>query len=317
MDRGFAEKAARLRQELYGEYGPFYYVPMAESRAVQVPVTVGCSYGRCLFCDLNQGMRYRELPLGEIADNVEKLRFIHGRDRRPVRRCLLAGGNPLSLPTEKLLRIAEKIRSAFPEVEYISGFARADDVLAKTEAELRSLSAAGYDRLCLGIESGSDRVLRYQEKGVGRLENASAMRALDCAGMRYSVYVMLGLGGRALSEEHIEETAGLLNAARPFELTVVTLVLFKGAGLASRVRAGEFKRLRPLESLMEGRRLLSLLEIPTVYDGTHKTNAFPIKGRLPEHRDRLLRRMDRAVELLGREDVQDGEIRRWRNWFTE
>ena len=317
MDRDFVEAASRLKQELYGEYGDFYYVPMAESRAVQLPVTVGCRYNRCFFCDLNQGVAYRELPLPEILENVGKLRFIHRHDRRPVRRCLLVGGNPFCLPTEKLLRIAGELRAAFPGNEYVSCFARADDVLNKTEAELRSLRAAGYDRLCLGIESGSDRVLRYQEKGVGRAENAAAMRRLDSIGMRYSVYVMLGLGGRAFSEEHIAETASLLNGARPFELTVVTLVLFKGAGLASRVRAGEFKRLRPLETLKEGRRLLSLLAIPTVYDGTHKTNVFPIKGRLPEHQELLLRRMDRAIESLSGGDVQGSEIRRWRNWFTE
>ena len=140
---------------------------------------------------------------------------------------------------------------------------------------------------------------------------------LDDVGMRYSVYIMLGLGGRALSEEHIAETASLLNGAHPFELTVVTLVLFKGARLAGRVRAGEFKRLRPPEALGEGRRLLSLLDIPTVYDGTHKTNAFPLKGRLPEHRELLLRRMDLAIESLRRGDVQGHEVRRWRNWFTE
>ena len=119
---------------------------------------------------------------------------------------------------------------------------------------------------------------------------------------------MLGLGGHTLSEEHIAETASLLNGAHPFELTVVTLVLFKGARLAGRVRAGEFKRLRPPEAL---------LDIPTVYDGTHKTNAFPLKGRLPEHRELLLRRMDLAVESLRRGDVQGHEVRRWRNWFTE
>ena len=317
MDREFQEAVSRLKRELYGEYGSFYYVPMAESRAVQLPVTVSCSYGRCLFCDLNQGMAYRELPLPEILENIGKLRFIHRHDRRPVRRCLLAGGNPFSLPTEKLLRIAEALRKAFPDCGYISSFARADDVLAKSEGELRALHAAGYDRLCLGIESGSDRVLRYQEKGVGRAENAAAMQALDDAEMRCSVYVMLGLGGRELSEEHIAETASLLNGARPFELTVVTLVLFKGARLAERVRAGEFKRLRPLEALCEGRRLLSLLEIPTVWDGTHKTNVFPLKGRLPEHKALLLRRMDQAIESLGRGDVQRQEMRRWHNWFTE
>lgn len=317
MDRNFVEAAARLRKELYKEYGAFYYVPMAESRSVQLPVTVGCSYGRCLFCDLNHGLAYRELSCPEIRDKVGKLRFLHKYDRRPVRRCLLSGGNPFFLPAEKLLWIAGELRGAFPECESISCFARADDVMKKSAEELETLHAAGYDRLCLGIESGSERVLRYHEKGVGRAGNAEAMRKLDAAGISYSVYVILGLGGRALSDEHVAETASLLNGAHPFELTVVNLVLFRGARLVERVRAGEFKRLRPLEALGEGRRLLSLLEIPTVYDGTHKTNAFPLKGSLPEHKALLLRRMDWAIERLSRGNVQGYEMRRWRNWFTE
>ncbi|NLL37509.1 MAG: radical SAM protein [Fretibacterium sp.] len=307
----------RLKKELYGEYGPFYYVPMAESRSVQLPVTVGCRYGSCLFCDLNQGMAYRELSLDEISRNVEWLRFIHQRDRRPVQRFLLAGGNPFSLPSEKLLRISELLRNAFPECEYLSCFSRADDVLAKSEEELHELRMAGFDRLCLGIESGSDRVLRLQRKGVGRSENAAAMSALDAAGMSYSVYIMLGLGGRELSEEHINETASLLNGAHPFELTVVTLVLFKGADLVKLVREGKFKRLRPMESLEEGRRLLSLLRIPTVYDGTHKTNAYPVKGHLPTHREHLLRRLDEAIRRLSEGGLERREARRWRNWFSE
>ena len=146
-------------------------------------------------------MRYRELPLPEILDKIGKLRFIHQHDRRPVRWCLLAGGNPFGLPTEKLLRIAVALRAAFPEDEYISCFARADDVLEKSAAELRVLREAGYDRLCLGIESGSNRVLLYQEKGVGRAGNAAAMRALDDAGIRYSVYIMLGR--REIGRAHV------------------------------------------------------------------------------------------------------------------
>ena len=232
MDRNFVAVAARLRKELYEEYGAFYYVPMAESRSVQLPVTVGCSYGRCLFCDLNHGLAYRELSCPEIRDKVGKLRFLHQYDRRPVRRCLLSGGNPFFLPAEKLLWIAGELRGAFPECESVSCFARADDVMKKSAEELETLHAAGYDRLCLGIESGSERVLRYHEKGVGRAGNAEAMRKLDAAGISYSVYVILGLGGRALSDEHIAETASLLNGARPFELTVVNLVTQIGLNVA-------------------------------------------------------------------------------------
>ena len=311
------ELRKRLQREIYGEYGFYYYVPMAESYTVQVPVTVGCSYSRCLYCDLNQNRAFRELTLDEVAAHVEKLRLLHEGDRRPAYRFLLAGGNPFVLPTEKLLRIAEKVRGAFPACRYIACFARADDVLNKTGAELRALRDAGYDRLCLGIESGSDRVLRYHEKGVGRAENAAAMAALDDAGMRYSTYIMLGLGGRAMSGEHVEETASLLNGTRPFELTVVTLVLFRGARLVARVREHEFQRMTSLESLREGRELMSRLTLPTVWNATHKTNFFPIKGRLPESRETMLRRMDTVIEEMSRGDLKQQELRRWLDWGTE
>ena len=39
MDHDFMEAAARFKRELYGEYGSFYYVPMAESRTVQLNLT--------------------------------------------------------------------------------------------------------------------------------------------------------------------------------------------------------------------------------------------------------------------------------------
>ena len=67
----------RLKREIYREYGFYYYVPMAEAYTVQVPVTVSCSYGKCLFCDLNQGMKFRELSLDEISGHVKNLRLIN------------------------------------------------------------------------------------------------------------------------------------------------------------------------------------------------------------------------------------------------
>ncbi len=135
--------------------------------------------------------------------------------------------------------------------------------------------------------------------------------------MRYSAYIMLGLGGRDLSAEHVTETASLLNAAHPFELTVVTLVLFKGARLVEKVRSHEFQRMNSLETLKEGRELLSRLTLSTVWNATHKTNLFPIKGKLPEHKELLLRRIDAAIAEMSSGDLKQHELRRWQNWGTE
>lgn len=309
------QRINRLKHDVYREYGYYYYVPMAEAYTVQIPVTVGCSYDKCLYCKLNQGRKFRELSLDEIAGHVESLRQIH--EGRSPKRFLLAGGNPFVLGTEKLLRISDIVRGNFQECEYISAFSRADDVTRKTPGELHALHDAGYNRLCIGVESGSDDVLAFQNKGIKRAENLRAMNMLDDAGMSYSVYIMLGLGGHDMSDSHITETASLLNMSHPFSLTVVTLVIFKGAKLIDSIKSHEFHRMHPFDALKEGRRLLSFLEIPTIWDATHKTNIYPIKGRIPEHKEKLLRRIDDVIAEIESSDLKQYELKRWRKWGIE
>ena len=308
------ETILKFKREIYGEYGFYYYVPMPEAYTVQIPVTVSCSYGKCLFCDLNQGMKFRVLSFDEIEENVRKLRCIHDK---PAKRFLLAGGNPFMLDTEKLLRISEIVRRYFPECEYISAFSRADDITRKTQKDLKILHEAGYDRLCIGIESGSDEVLTFQNKGVTRSDNLAAMNMLDDSGINYSCYIMLGLGGKNLSGVHVEETASLLNSSSPFELVVVTLVLFRGAKLIEKVKSHEFIRLHPLDALKEGRELLAGLEISTVWNATHKTNIFPVKAKIPEHKTKILERIDKVIQEIESGDIKQYELKRWRKWGLE
>ena len=311
------QKVNQFKQEIYREYGYYYYVPMAEAYAIQVPVTVGCSYDRCLYCKLNQDNKFRELSLDEIAGNITKLRYIYEERLNSAKRFLLAGGNPFVLSTEKLLAVADMIHKNFPECEYISCFSRADDITRKSHEELRTLHSAGFDRLCIGIESGSDEVLAFQNKGVTAAQNLESMKALDDSQIKYSCYIMLGLGGLDMSESHVTETARLLNQANPFELTVVTLVLFRGAALIERVKSHEFRRMHPLEALKEGREILSGLEINTIWDATHKTNLFPVKGKIPEHKEKLLKRIDDVISEIESGDVKQYELKRWSKWGTE
>ena len=101
-------------------------------------------------------MTFRELSLSEIEANVVKLRCIH---EKSAKRFLLAGGNPFVSGAEKLLRFSAVIHKYFPECEYISAFSRADDVTRKSPGGLRTLHETGCNRLCIGIERGSDEVL--------------------------------------------------------------------------------------------------------------------------------------------------------------
>lgn len=67
------------------------------------------------------------------------------------------------------------------------------------------------------------------------------MQKLERLGIKYSAYIMLGLGGRDLSKDHIEKTAFLLNQIHPFEIVIVTTVIFKRAGLAQKLEVRSLK----------------------------------------------------------------------------
>ena len=71
------------------------------------------------------------------------------------------------------------IHDSFPQVDYISTFARSKDILDKPIKDLTLLKEAGLDRISIGIESGSDQVLHFQRKGVTANHQVQALKKLE------------------------------------------------------------------------------------------------------------------------------------------
>ena len=106
--------------EVYKEYGQNFYVPMTQGYSVAVPVTVGCSWDKCLYCDLNHENKFQFLGLEEINKKLKALKSYYSNRRRPVEKVVLAGGNPFCLDTNILIEIIGLIKAYFPHVKNIS-----------------------------------------------------------------------------------------------------------------------------------------------------------------------------------------------------
>lgn len=222
--------------EIYKEYGGYFYVPMSQAYSMAVPVTVGCSWNQCLSCDLNHDNQFRFLGLEKIEEKLVALKQWSANRRKPIEKVVLAGGNPFCLDTRLLMEVIGLIKNYFPQVKNISSFARADDILRKSKDELMRLQSLGMGELSIGVESGNDEVLAFHHKGVTREDNYQALKKLEECHISYSTYIMLGLGGKRLSRAHALDTASLLSKLSPEVMIVVTLVLFKHAKLVSHVR---------------------------------------------------------------------------------
>lgn len=286
-----------MLNEIYKEYGNYFYVPMTQGYSVAVPVTVGCSWNKCLYCDLNHDNKFKFLGLQEIGKKLKALKEYYSNRKRPVKKVVMAGGNPFCLDTDTLIEIIGLIKDYFPQVKNISSFARADDILRKSKDELLELKRLGMGELSIGVESGNDEILAFHNKGVTREDNYRALKKLEECNISYSTYIMLGLGGKKLTRENAIDTASLLSMVNPQVIIVVTLVIFKDAKLVEKIRKKEFKRLSVLESIREEKMLLENLHMRnTIFNATHKTNALILKGKLPEQKSLLLDKINRFLK---------------------
>lgn len=307
-----------MLEDIYIDYGIYLYVPMTQGSSMAVPVTVGCTWNKCLYCELNHTNEFRFLGLSNIKKKLEDLKTFYENRKRPITKVVMVGGNPLCLDTNILIDIIRLIKSYFPDVNNISGFARADDILRKTEEELIILRNLGLNDISVGVESGNDEILAFHKKGLTREDNYLALKRLEKCGISYSTYIMLGLGGKKLSKENALDTASLLSNLDPKVIIVVTLVLFKAAKLIENVKNKEFQRLSILESIREERLLLENLDLRnTLFNATHKTNTLILKGRLPDQKDLLLDKIDKALSNYDYKELENKELSKWKRWSIE
>jgi radical SAM superfamily enzyme YgiQ (UPF0313 family) len=117
-----------------------------------------------------------------------------------------------------------------------------------------------------------------------------AGRKIRRAGIELSVTILLGLAGRsAKAVEHEKNTAKILNEMNPDYIGALTLMLVPGTGLYRKQQKGEFELPGPFEILDEMRILIENLEVQgTEFRSNHASNYLPIKGRLPEDKQKIL-----------------------------
>ena len=126
-----------------------------ERAAFSLPVTVGCCYNKCYFCNLFKHLQYRELPLDQVEAELRRVSEM-GAAPKTV---FLGDGSAFNLSAERLLEILALIRRYFPSRPAVNMDATVPSVLSKTQDSLRALSENGVRRLHIGIETGLDDVL--------------------------------------------------------------------------------------------------------------------------------------------------------------
>ena len=270
------------------------YRPPSEAESLILPVTDGCSWNKCTFCEMYTAPQ-KKFRAREDAEIFESIRLTGQRYGDQVRRVFLADGDALVLPTRRLLAILAAIREHMPAVRRISSYCLPRNLRKKSQTEIDELAAAGLSMVYVGAESGDDQVLEAVKKGETYASTCEALNKLGAAGITRSVMILNGLGGKVWTQQHAENSARLANETQPEYLA--TLVVSFPLG-EERFRAG-FPAWEPLgqhELFVEMEQFLSRLELKrTVFRSDHASNWLVLKGTLGADKERLLAQVRQAI----------------------
>ncbi|MEG0831524.1 MAG: radical SAM protein, partial [Acidaminococcaceae bacterium] len=110
--------------------------PPSEANSFILRVTRGCAHNKCTYCNMYRGVPFMLCTDQEISEQIAQA-ALYGKER--IRRIFLADGDALVLPTEKLLKILAALFATFPKLQRVASYAAPQDILRKSEEELRSL----------------------------------------------------------------------------------------------------------------------------------------------------------------------------------
>jgi radical SAM superfamily enzyme YgiQ (UPF0313 family) len=274
--------------------------PPSEASSLIVQVTYGCSNNTCDFCGTYLDKPFAVRPFDEVVDDVIGLpSSVRGR----VRRVFLADGDALALSPNKLHDILDLLHRALPDLERVSSYANARNLLAKNVEDLAGLREKGLELLYLGLESGDDRTLADIHKGMTVAEQIEGCQRATAAGIELSVTAILGLAGVARSAEHGKATGEALSTIDPAYIGILTLMLTPGTAMDRKVTSGEVVLPDSIGMLRELREIVANLDVSDcLFRSNHASNYLPIGGRLPQDKQAMLAALDKV--LLAPESVQ-------------
>jgi len=317
------------------ELGPIR--PPSEAQSILLRITRNCPWNKCAFCPVYKNEKFSLRTLEEIKGDIDSMYGIYSKikekasfntggyvsdeiisslindDKIPqhylqqmlfwmyygLKSLFLQDADSMVVKSDDMVEILNYIKQKFPMIDRITCYSRSKTLVVKTLVELKRIRAAGLNRIHIGMESGSDEVLKLIRKGVTGAEHITAGRNVVEAGFELSEYFMPGLGGKKFTVENAAETAKVLNAVNPAFIRIRTTTSVPGTELFKMMERGEWEPLTEKEKVEELRNMIEDLEGITSYiQSDHMMNLIEdSNGKFPEDKDKILAPLNKFLDM--------------------
>ena len=270
------------------------YRPPSEANSLIIQATLGCSHNKCSFCSMYKGKKFTIKPLEQIKEEILEFRKIYTY----VQRIFIADGDALIIPMNDLRELLKFIKNTFKECTRVTMYASPKSIRLKTIDELRELKNLGLEMVYMGIESGSEEILKYINKGATRDEIIQAGKKIKESDIKLSATIISGIGGKEKTNLHAKDTGSIISIIKPNYVGVLSLMIEKNTEIEEKVKNGELEILSSFEILKEIKEILKNINTDEkiIFRSNHASNYVSLKGNLPIDKDRLIEDIDWCIE---------------------
>ena len=322
------------------ETGPIR--PPSEHASLLLRVTRNCPWNRCKFCTLYKGQTFSIRSTEEVKADLDAVRRCvdffetlpnlsdsekeNGYHRllselgengkyafhsaaawynADMESVFLQDANTMLVKAVDLVEILEYLRSLFPNVKRVTSYGRSHTIARISDDKLKRIADAGLNRIHIGMESGSDTVLKLIDKGADKQTHITAGQKVKAAGIELSEYFIPGLGGKEYSQENALETADALNQINPDFIRIRTLSVPRRAPLYKDYENGVFTRTNDTDVVRELLLFTQALDgITSVIKSDHMVNLIQeLDGKLPEDKEKMLAALNWYLDLPENEQL--------------
>lgn len=258
-----------------------------------IQVDEGCPWNRCTFCGMYKHVVYRRRSMDEVFQLIASL----AHKQPAARRVFLADGDPLKRPFFEVVQLLKSVKINFPAAVRINAYTCGATIHSFSPEQWQLFRELGLHTVYLGLESGDDKTLKRVHKQERAQSMVDAVTMVQSQGVRGSVMILLGLGGKESSQQHIQKSAARLNAMQPRLLSCLRAVPIPGTGFNDEIEQGSLTPLCEQEIAEEMLNLLELLCLKkTVFRANHSSNILPLEGRLPSDKLRLIQSLNTLLK---------------------
>ena len=322
------------------EVGPIR--PPSEATSLLLRITRNCPWNKCKFCGLYKGEKFSIRPVRHVVKDIDLIKKcvdeiqriikqsggeIHGElkefqnrlsenerlafhfalnwFRGGMKSVFLQDANSLVVKPDSLVEILEYIRKTFPQIERITSYARSSSIARISDEDMTRMAEAGLNRIHIGMESASDEVLKFVNKGVDKETHIIAGQKVKSAAIELSEYFMPGLGGEKHSRANAIETADAMNKIDPDFIRIRTLAIPENIELFKDYQSGVFAKIGDVQMAEEILLFLENLKgITSTVKSDHIVNLFQeAEGRLPIDEGRMTAPIRKFLRMRPKEQV--------------